>query len=350
MNPYTGQGPGSNFGVQSSVDSNVIVWFRDSQGLVIFGEFTGAVPTSANEYQKGCWLLKIDATLGANAWYQNTGTSASPDFTSSGGGVTLLGSLLGADFNITAVAKVKYSGATGTPFQPTDVITGGTSAVTATIVSNNLLLQTLNVSGVSGTWTNGETITGTFTTINYSAIVGGPFQVGETVTDGTRTATVVTVTTTQLIVSSSTGTFSGTVTGGTSLASATIDSYVGVGSATLVSNSPAVDQLIALSGGSSFIITDIVIKNPSAAFGMTVDDIAWYSGTIRSGNEHANVGNMPLNAALVNVASYINSQGSNKITLPDSNQTSGSALYMSVGVAAGFPLTADVLVYGYVLA
>ncbi len=73
---------GSNFFV--AISSTCDVAFDDISGQVFFAKCSGAPPTTANIFAKGCLMIRYDnGTL-----YQNTGTYASPSWTLNGAGTT----------------------------------------------------------------------------------------------------------------------------------------------------------------------------------------------------------------------------------------------------------------------
>ena len=137
------------------------------------------------------------------------------------------------------------------------------------------------------------------------------------------------------------------------------------------------DQAIDLTGGHTFIITNVVLTNASAV-PMNVMDAEWWSGIARTGTNYANTistvsstlgntgGNPTSNNNNLNVGAGI----TNAFPLANANQymsitngeiiypvqtsgnspsTSGSVLYFTVSVPEGTQLSCDMYIYGYVL-
>lgn len=107
------------------------------------------------------------------------------------------------------------------------------------------------------------------------------------------------------------------------------------------------DQLITLVGGSKYIITDIVIKNSSGHV-TVADNLAFYSGTSRSGNAVISSGfshtvmNSILTSNLMYVSVLNQNAGSTNSFINSSNN-----LYASLITPQGSAMTCDILIYGY---
>ncbi len=71
--------PGSNF--FSKVSDTLQIALTDETGLAVLARCLGAAPTTANVFQHGCLILRVDSGLGVGAMYQNTGSSAVPSWT-----------------------------------------------------------------------------------------------------------------------------------------------------------------------------------------------------------------------------------------------------------------------------
>lgn len=115
------------------------------------------------------------------------------------------------------------------------------------------------------------------------------------------------------------------------------------------------DQVISLTGGATYIITDIVIYNASIAITST-DSGGWFSGVGRSGNQVAittevspptfNVLSTPQNfMSAWSGESLINlfSNGGNAAV------TIGNTLYFSLLTPEGSTATCTMIIYGYIL-
>jgi hypothetical protein len=128
------------------------------------------------------------------------------------------------------------------------------------------------------------------------------------------------------------------------------------------------DQLITLYGGSSFIITDIVITNSSTSL-TSASDLEFYSQVSRGGNSSFHSGFSYLNHLSGNSALLIISDALKNLVNPtnvislhdyflsygknlDSNDQNifGNSLYASLGTPQGVAATADIYIYGYILA
>jgi len=72
--------PGSNLFAKLSDTCNIAL--VDATGLAVFAQCTGAPPTTANIFQRGCVILRTDNSTA----YFNSGSVASPSWTSAGGG------------------------------------------------------------------------------------------------------------------------------------------------------------------------------------------------------------------------------------------------------------------------
>lgn len=71
--------PGSN--LFSVVSDTLQIALTDETGLAVLARCLGAAPTTANVFQHGCLILRVDSGDGVGAMYQNTGTSAVPSWT-----------------------------------------------------------------------------------------------------------------------------------------------------------------------------------------------------------------------------------------------------------------------------
>jgi hypothetical protein len=113
------------------------------------------------------------------------------------------------------------------------------------------------------------------------------------------------------------------------------------------------DQTITLSGGTVFVITDMVLTNASTNIS-TASDFEVWTGTSRSGYEAAVAsGNgYPRSLGLTTASAYISSITQNTIAINANavSSTVGTTLYASLGTPQGVASTADFYVYGYIIA
>ena len=150
--------------------------------------------------------------------------------------------------------------------------------------------------------------------------------------------------------------FSGTggLTGGTLLAS-----YTAANSNALNVNT-TFDQAIALVGGTTYIITDVVFCNPSIALNNAADG-RMYQGTFRSGNQLVTEIGMP---TVLQAPGNFENTNTSQQTLPLSDcqyvylgqgdsfkpgiNSCTSPIYFSLGTAEGTAATIDCYVFGYI--
>ena len=71
--------PGSNF--FSKASDTLQIALTDESGLAVLARCLGAAPTTANVFQHGCIIIRVDSGTGVAALYQNTGSSAVPSWT-----------------------------------------------------------------------------------------------------------------------------------------------------------------------------------------------------------------------------------------------------------------------------
>jgi hypothetical protein len=203
-------------------------------------------------------------------------------------------------------------------------------------------------------------------TLTYTSLVNN-FSAGSTITDSNGSTAVIvsdngssSMTVTTIVLASGYNTFSGTITSSTGgvTASATVNTFAWE------------DQAIDLTGGNTFIITDIVLTNASAV-PVNASDTEWWSGIGRTGINYAvnsNIGESiggigvagggsggpdDVVLPLANTNQYL-SISNGEITAPiqasgNSPSTCGPVLYFTVGQPEGTALTCDIYVYGYVL-
>lgn len=352
--------PGTCFDAPSGVDSNVTVVLRDISGLVTFGRFTGSTPVTANEYQKGCILEKTDATPGQTTTYENIGTVASPNFaTVSSGGVGI------TELNTDVLAGPGVGNQTATVVGFDTVPLSGPAVVDASfyvydtaqfnpvIMSGDATMD--NAGAVTVTGINGAGL-GTTTATPGNILVADAGSLWQSVTvtkDATMSdAGLLTVVGLQgyTVLASVPPTggalcFDGTFWGGNKVPMLIA---TGIG----FDFNSAADQTLTMVGiGSTFVITDVVIKNASTNL-TTADTFAIWSGASQTGSQYAglatgSIAKLTTNTKFISLAQE---QGAGVTGAAFFNEAAGTSLIASVLVLQGAPATADVLVFGYVLA
>lgn len=240
--------------------------------------------------------------------------------------------------------------------QVTNCIDRSTQAV-ATAAQALALINDINRGAQLLSKTIGANLNPTIT-LTYTSLVN-TFTVGSTITDANgNTAVIVSdngsnsMTLTSVYLSAGFETLSGAIT-------------ESPGSGTAVVNTlDWGDQAIALNGGETFIITDIVLTNASAV-PANASDVEWWSGIGRTGINYANADTIvsfrglgsgggtrnPL--ALANDNQYMSITNSEisyaAQSAGNSLSTCGPLLYFTLGTPEGTALTCDIYVYGYVL-
>jgi hypothetical protein len=276
-------------------------------------------------------------------------------------GVQLLGKLTGANMNLANSATIDYTGQTGFAFQPGDTITDSTGATAVITADSGTALTVSSLDLSSGAFTSSSTIAGTIGQVSYSSLTGT--FLNESITGATShaIATITAIETSTLTITTITGTFTDgeTITGTTSGATATITAYSAPGSAGMTSYTfISGDQPITLSGGSGYIVTDVVITNASTSLS-TANNGAIFTGADMTGYQIATAPNGF--GTLVSPSNYINnvtgiSMGPSASAFGSSSSSSSaspiinsSPIYFSIGTAQGGTATADIYVYGYML-
>jgi hypothetical protein len=306
-------------------------------------------------------------------------------------GVRLLGKLTGANMNLANSAAISYAGAGGFAFQIGDTVTDSSvaapgltklSAPPVIISDDGKNLTLSNVNPGNDDFPLFTEIYGTIGQLTYSALSGffaatggAPAPGGrllslgagaDTVTGSTSGATATVATddgSSSMTISSITGTFiAGETITGSAGATAVVTAYSPPGSAKVESFAfYSGDQPITLSGGTSYILTDIVITHASIPL-TTAAGGSLYTGSDESGFEIATV-TIPL-SALVSPASFLNNHNGIELTVTTLSESSGldgmstttaapvsvqSPVYFSLTTPQGATATADIYVYGYVL-
>jgi hypothetical protein len=277
-------------------------------------------------------------------------------------GVRLLGKLTGADMNRAVSATIIYKDETGYPFQVGDMLTD-ISGATATIASAGPKLTLSNIDTSGGNFMVGDSIQGTLGQIIYSSLsgtftVGGPNDLITGVTSG-ATATINADSAGVLTISGIKGIFTAGETIKNGSATAVVSTYSPAATATIsqyIINSG--DQMIKLSGGSTYIVTDVVITNASTSLTNASGGMI-YTGINRTEYQLAFV-SLNLNS-LVSPSSFFNKENGINLTVttlgafgrigpsPIAPTTVGNLLYFSLGIPQGSSASTDIYVYGYVV-
>lgn len=162
----------------------------DEKGYVMYGKFdTASTPsTTANIFQKGCIMVKTDATTGVKACYENVGTLAAPSWdllgqisTSDIANGAVTGAKLVTTFGMASIARqtngttpVNVFGAT-LPFSGTVdgifVCSNDTTAGNITISNNGNVVATI------AKGTSAGVLTGATSLANTSMVAGTPFTI-----------------------------------------------------------------------------------------------------------------------------------------------------------------------------
>lgn len=267
----------------------------------------------------------------------------------SSSGYALLGKLLGTNMNLADTTSIKYTAHSGMQFSLNNQIfdtTNATGLINSLDLENSIFtLSKVDIS--KGEFNVGDTITSNVAQITFTSQVG-TIDSGDLITGGTSGATAhvnSTDGTSVLLISDASGVFSEgeTITSQKSLATAVVSSYTAAASAVIESYSfTSGAQAINLSGGSKYLIKDIVITNASTHLnhtsGVSFKDS---SGHIFSQNGGFDINTLGPSPAYINFGVY---KKDNNTTI-----TNTSPLYFSIDTPQGAPATADIYVYGYVL-
>jgi len=208
---------GTNLFSQVSSTAYAALSDIDSNGLAVFARCTGTPPTTADTYQHGCLMIRVDSGTSTNGVYQNTGSSASPVWTimdtsipgdtasalvdTNGATVVDVATVASTVNNLRVTASATGSvsanavslnpvgtdaavslalapkGATGIltlglSTGTGDVVLGSSSAAQSVLIGNGAGVPTVNIANVStnGSTTNISTaaITNSFDTINLA--------------------------------------------------------------------------------------------------------------------------------------------------------------------------------------
>lgn len=113
------------------------------------------------------------------------------------------------------------------------------------------------------------------------------------------------------------------------------------------------DQTVTLSGGTAFVITDILFTNASATPLHALNGELW-SGTSRTGHEFAITTDsaffsLTSSSVYFNTVKYYTSAAVVSLQPNPLPETCSSPLYFSVGTAEGTAKTCEMYIYGYIL-
>jgi hypothetical protein len=174
-------------------------------------------------------------------------------------------------------------------------------------------------------------------TLNYTGLVN-TFTAGATITDSNGSTAIIltdngsnSMTITSIVFSKGVSTFSGTITENT-----------GDGTATIVTFDRG-HQAITLTGGNTYIITDIVVTNVSIVL-HNADEGYW--GTTIGASDRANENTLRvISLSPNNYESITNGQ----IRISSNSVAVNSPIYFSLTIPEGSAATCDMYIYGYVL-
>lgn len=146
--------PGTNF--FSKLSGTVDVALTDALGKAVLAKCTGSIPTTADTFQKGCVMLKTDAATATVGLYTNTGTLATPVWSS-------------VDVDLAVLSNTPQTltgaGAVNLTTKSTLIVTTGANALTlADGVEGQEKFLVMKTDGGAGTLTptnlyNGTTLT-----------------------------------------------------------------------------------------------------------------------------------------------------------------------------------------------
>lgn len=293
--------------------------------------------------------------------------------------------------------SLAYTGyATQNPFTSGNTITGQISSATATIdtsVSSSLLTPGESIisingsssadvvtsqtgSGVYENYSEITNVTGSFDVgvINFNSVFINPWVPGETInniTSGATATLIYTPSSTTLVLKDITGSFSSgdIVSGSISSNSDAINSDINfnpnynvvIGQTSKVAfpidafyTSSYTDQPLTLTGGSKFLITDVVMTNGIGTYISASNPVIttqpYQGGDIIAQGASNMIGETAITFLLQSPDTYINSinnYNSVGISLL-TNKTVGNNLYYANSFNES-PATADLYIYGYIL-
>ena len=204
------------------------LWIRetDVNGFVLSAYCTGTPPTTANKFQAGCEMIRTDGSS-SNVWYVNTGTIASPSWTSLGsippGDIPLASADLLVGSSGGVAAPVALSG--DATITNAGVITVGAGAITDAKAASTSAIgpglmrmaHAIYSFAVDGGAVSTITPVSTAAIPQYAVIIGGTINSTTAVTSG-GSATVA--------VGTSAGSSTTSILGATGKASFTTDALI----------------------------------------------------------------------------------------------------------------------------
>ena len=261
-------------------------------------------------------------------------------------GSVLLGKLLRANMNLSLSGTLQYHNLTGFPFQIGEIVLGpkGPSDAISNLDLNSQTII-LNGSHVNGnTFLTGDTITGNITKIEYSNI-SETINVNSNITGDTSGATGNIHSNdgiSEMTITINSGSFlAGETIMADNGATAVVNQYTPPASAIVTSYVFEGIQSITLNGGAKFILNDIVITNASIPLvNSSIALLDTQSGSV--------IASMDNHSQLLSPSNYIKfGQG---LTNGRFNSTVSDSISLIMSTPEGSPATADIYVYGYVIA
>jgi hypothetical protein len=283
------------------------------------------------------------------AQLMGSATSATPAPAPAQTGWVLLGSLKGADMNAIPTLIIGYEDFAGKyPFAAGDTIidANGTAALIESAAAGKLTVSGINIGSAVAV---GDKITSSTAYIIYGG-ESSPFAAGTELVGSKSGAKAIVISDdgkSQLMINNVTGIF---IPGELALnpdntVKATVAYYVPPATAVVTGYQYLPDdQPVTLSGGSSYILTDMVVTNASIPLTNAAGGLL-YNGTGRTGATFFEVDGLAL---LTDPTAYIEADNTIKPLLP--GVTTGSPVYFSLATAQGQDATADIYIYGYILA
>ena len=261
-------------------------------------------------------------------------------------GSVLLGKLLGANMNLSLSGTLHYHNLTGFPFQIAEIVYGlnGSSGVISQIDQNSqaIILDPKSIKGKS--FLTGDTITGNIAKIEYSNI-SETINVNSIITGDTSRATGNVYSNdgiSEMTITVNSGSFQeGETIMADNGATAVVNQYTPPASAIVTSYVFEGIQSITLNGGVKFILNDIVITNASIpVVNSSIALLDTQSGSV--------IASMDNHSQLLSPSNYIKfGQG---LTNGRFNSTVSDSISLIMSTPEGSPATADIYVYGYVIA
>jgi hypothetical protein len=319
---------------QMNIESNSHPLLIQGSNITMEGYNTLSMQSDSGTFSVAANGGNLDLTANGN----------SINLTANGGSINLTPN--GGTLNIFSNTNVNEN-------QLTNVATGSNNLDAVNFsqlrTSGPQILGTLLQINNNGLDLNSGTVSLPYTRFYYSNITG-TYQIGEVIDNGAgATATLIDINGGYMDVDSIIGTFNvnDTLTGDTSTATSNLDSFE--------TEVPA-SQVVNLVGGSRFIITDVIITNPSvtpiSAAGFNI-----YDSDLRAGNNMVLTNDPYSFNNLVGTSSYVSvlmrpnrlniTHPANLILL--SEVTVGNQVYASVATPQGSSASVDMYIIGIVL-